>query len=99
MTTLIEGSDRAIGVSCGMSGSDVAGFEFANSLVRVNEGGNVIVTMRSSDIKQGAESVMAQTAAETLRVRSSDVSVISEDTGRILFDGGIHYPFFGSSSQ
>jgi putative selenate reductase molybdopterin-binding subunit len=81
---------EAIGVACGMKGSGVAGFEFANATARLNEDGTVTVAIGAADIGQGAESAMAQIAAQASGVSFKDIKVISADTERSPFDMGTY---------
>ena len=79
-----------VGVACGMKGSGVAGFELATSMAKLNEDGSVIVTMGAADIGQGAESAIAQIAAQAIGVNLDDIEVIAADTDRTLFDMGTY---------
>jgi len=81
---------KAVGMACGMKGSGVAGFEFANATARLNEDGTITVSIGASDIGQGAESAMAQIAAEASGISFKDVHVISADTERAPFDMGTY---------
>ncbi|MDY6986372.1 MAG: molybdopterin cofactor-binding domain-containing protein [Candidatus Thermoplasmatota archaeon] len=81
---------EAIGVACGMKGSGVAGFEFANATARLNEDGTITVSIGAADIGQGAESAMAQIAAQASGISFKDIKVISADTERSPFDMGTY---------
>jgi CO/xanthine dehydrogenase Mo-binding subunit/aerobic-type carbon monoxide dehydrogenase small subunit (CoxS/CutS family) len=85
-----EGMTRGMGVACAMKGSGVAGFELASSLAKLNEDGTVVVTMGASDIGQGAESAIAQIAAQAIGVDLDDIRVVAADTERTLFDMGTY---------
>jgi len=81
---------KAIGVACGMKGSGVGGFEFANATAKLNEDGSVTVAIGAADIGQGAESAMAQIAAQASGISFKDINVISADTERSPFDMGTY---------
>jgi putative selenate reductase molybdopterin-binding subunit len=81
---------KAIGVACGMKGSGVGGFEFANATAKLNEDGSVTVAVGAADIGQGAESAMAQIAAQASGISFKDINVISADTERSPFDMGTY---------
>ncbi len=85
-----KGEGGIIGVACGMKGSGVAGFEFANATAKLNEDGSVTVAIGAADIGQGAESAMAQIAAQASGISFRDIRVTSADTERVPFDMGTY---------
>ncbi len=60
------------------------------AIVKINDFGHVTVITGSTDIGQGAETVIAQIAAEELGVRTEDVTVINSDTAIKPWDVGAH---------
>jgi xanthine dehydrogenase molybdenum-binding subunit len=60
------------------------------AIVKIDDYGHVTLITGSTDIGQGAETVMAQIAAEELGVRAEDVTVINSDTAIKPWDVGVH---------
>lgn len=81
---------KGVGVACAMMHSGVPGSDQASSLAILHDDGTITVTIGSSDIGQGIESIMTQIAAEALGAKFEDVRVISADTDRTLFDKGTY---------
>jgi CO/xanthine dehydrogenase Mo-binding subunit len=83
---------RGIGISCGLhvSGNRVvapAG-DGASAQVRIHEDGTVHVATSEGDIGQGANTVFAQIAAETLGIPYEDVYIDNLDTDVTYFGTG-----------
>lgn len=83
-------SNRGIGIACGgfPSGARIAGYTASGSYIQVKEDGGVTVMTGSSDIGQGAVTIVAQIAAEELGLSPSDITVISADTETTPIDTG-----------
>lgn len=68
------------GIGFGCSASDAGAFPISTAQVRIQADGSVIVLSGSTEMGQGSRSVLAQIAAEELRVSLDVVSVVQSDT-------------------
>jgi CO/xanthine dehydrogenase Mo-binding subunit len=68
------------GVGFGCSASDAGAYPISTAQVRIQVDGSVIVLSGSTEMGQGSRSVLAQIAAEELRVDLDVVSVVQSDT-------------------
>ncbi len=68
------------GIGFGCSASDAGAFPISTAQVRIQADGSVIVLSGSTEMGQGSRSVLAQIAAEELRVGLDVVSVVQSDT-------------------
>ena len=59
---------RGVGVACSMQGSGIAGVDWAAALLKLNEDGSFNLQVGAADLGTGADTVLAQIAAETLGV-------------------------------
>lgn len=60
------------------------------TIVKVDDFGNVDVITGSTDIGQGADTVIAQMVAEEIGVRPEDINIIDRDTDVCPWDVGVH---------
>jgi xanthine dehydrogenase molybdenum-binding subunit len=60
------------------------------AIVKVDDFGHVSLITGSTDIGQGADTILAQITAEELGVRTEDVTVINNDTAVKPWDVGVH---------
>jgi xanthine dehydrogenase molybdenum-binding subunit len=60
------------------------------AIVKMDDFGQVTLITGSTDIGQGADTVLAQITAEELGVRTEDVTVINNDTAIKPWDVGVH---------
>lgn len=81
---------RACGVALTMQKSGVAGAELGAAHIKMNEDGSFILQTGAVDIGPGADTAMAQIAAEVLGVRPEDVLVQPSDTDISPFDYGAY---------
>jgi putative selenate reductase molybdopterin-binding subunit len=81
---------RGVGVACSMQGSGIAGIDWASALIRLNEDGSFHLLAGASDVGAGADTVLAQIAAETLGVSLDKITVTSGDTDFTPFDVGAY---------
>jgi len=61
---------------------------YSTAIIKLAEGGKVLLTTGASDIGQGAETVLAMIAAEELGVALEDIKVVSADTELAPLDAG-----------
>ena len=81
---------RGIGMSCSMQGSGIAGIDWASAFLKLNEDGSFNLQVGASDVGAGADTVLAQIAAETLGVSLGKIVVCSADTDFTPFDVGAY---------
>jgi putative selenate reductase molybdopterin-binding subunit len=81
---------RGVGMACSMQGSGIAGIDWASALLKMNEDGSFNLQVGASDVGAGADTVLAQIAAETLGVTTDKMIVCSSDTDFTPFDVGAY---------
>lgn len=81
---------RACGVALTAQKSGVAGDELGAAHIKMNEDGSFVLQTGAVDIGPGADTAMAQIAAEVLGVRPEDVLVQPSDTDISPFDYGAY---------
>ena len=81
---------RGVGVACSMQGSGIAGIDWASAVIKLNEDGSFHLLVGASDVGAGADTVLAQIAAETLGVSLDKITVTSGDTDITPFDVGAY---------
>jgi CO/xanthine dehydrogenase Mo-binding subunit len=81
---------RACGVALTAQKSGVAGDELGAAHIKMNEDGSFILQTGAVDIGPGADTAMAQIAAEVLGARPEDVLVQPSDTDVSPFDYGAY---------
>lgn len=81
---------RACGVALTAQKSGVAGDELGAAHIKMNEDGSFILQTGAVDIGPGADTAMAQIAAEVLGVRPENVLVQPSDTDVSPFDYGAY---------
>lgn len=79
-TKAYQGKGIAIGIKSGIHGST------SHALVRLHSDGSVTVCAGTTDMGQGARTVLAQIAAEKLGLGCEAISVILGDTGAVPYD-------------
>jgi putative selenate reductase molybdopterin-binding subunit len=81
---------RGVGVACSMQGSGIAGVDWAAALLKLNEDGSFNLQVGAADLGTGADTVLAQIAAETLGITLDKLIVCSGDTDFTPFDVGAY---------
>jgi putative selenate reductase molybdopterin-binding subunit len=81
---------RGVGVAASMQGSGIAGVDWASALLKMSEDGSFHLMAGASDVGAGADTVLAQIAAETLGVTLDKITVTSGDTDFTPFDVGAY---------
>ncbi len=81
---------RGIGIGCGvhLSGARLMGHSASTAEIRVQEDGSVQLTTGSTDVGQGADTVLSMIAAEVLGIEVDDVSFARVDTELTPVDPG-----------
>jgi putative selenate reductase molybdopterin-binding subunit len=81
---------RGVGMACTMQGSGIAGIDWASAFLKMNEDGSFFLQSGASDVGGGADTVLAQIAAETLGVSLDKIVITSGDTDITPFDVGAY---------
>jgi len=81
---------RGVGVACSMQGSGIAGVDWASVFIKMNEDGSFQVQTGAADVGAGADTALAQIAAETLGVTLDKINICSGDTDFTPFDVGAY---------
>jgi putative selenate reductase molybdopterin-binding subunit len=81
---------RGVGMACTMQGSGIAGIDWASAFLKMNEDGSFFLQTGAADVGGGADTVLAQIAAETLGVSLDKIVITSGDTDTTPFDVGAY---------
>jgi len=81
---------RGLGIAIGMQGSALSHIDMGSATLKINDDGSFNLLLGATDLGTGSDTVMAQIAAETLGVATSDIVVYSSDTDVTPFDKGAY---------
>jgi putative selenate reductase molybdopterin-binding subunit len=81
---------KGIGMAVCMHGSGIAGLDMGAASIKLNDDGSFNLLFGATDLGTGADTVLAQIAAETLGVPLEDVIVYAADTDMTPFDTGAY---------
>ena len=81
---------RGLGMAVAMHGTAIAGLDMGAASLKLNDDGSFNLQVGATDIGTGADTVLAQIAAETLGVPLKDIIVYSSDTDFTPFDTGAY---------
>jgi putative selenate reductase molybdopterin-binding subunit len=81
---------HGVGMACLMQGSSVPEIDMASAGIKINEDGSFNLNVGATDLGTGSDTVLAQIAAETLRVGVEKMIVYSSDTDLTPFDVGAY---------
>ena len=81
---------RGIGMAVCMHGSGIAGLDMGAASLKMNDDGSFNLLIGATDLGTGADTVLAQIAAETLDVPLEDILVYAADTDMTPFDTGAY---------
>ncbi|MBN1266653.1 MAG: molybdopterin-dependent oxidoreductase [Anaerolineales bacterium] len=81
---------RGIGIAIGMQGSALSHIDMGSATLKINDDGSFNLLIGATDLGTGSDTVMAQIAAETLGISTSDIVVYSSDTDVTPFDKGAY---------
>jgi putative selenate reductase molybdopterin-binding subunit len=81
---------KGIGVAIAMHGTGIAGLDMGAASIKLNDDGSFNLLFGATDLGTGADTVLAQIAAETLGVPLEDVVVYAADTDFTPFDTGAY---------
>jgi putative selenate reductase molybdopterin-binding subunit len=81
---------KGIGMAVAMHGSGIAGLDMGAASIKLNDDGSFNLLFGATDLGTGADTVLAQIAAETLGVPLNDILVYAADTDMTPFDTGAY---------
>jgi putative selenate reductase molybdopterin-binding subunit len=84
------GTVRGVGGAIAMQGSAIPGVDMGGAMIKLNDDGSFNLLVGATDLGTGADTVMAQIAAEVLGCQTEDVLVYPSDTDLTPFDTGAY---------
>jgi putative selenate reductase molybdopterin-binding subunit len=81
---------KGIGMAVAMHGTGIAGLDMGAASIKFNDDGSFNLLFGATDLGTGADTVLAQIAAETLGVPLNDILVYASDTDMTPFDTGAY---------
>jgi putative selenate reductase molybdopterin-binding subunit len=81
---------RGIGFAMCMHGSAIPGLDMGAASIKINDDGSFNLLIGATDLGTGADTILAQIAAEVLGVPIEDVIVYAADTDMTPFDVGAY---------
>ena len=81
---------RGLGFAMCMHGSAIAGLDMGGASLKINDDGSFNLLIGATDLGTGADTILAQIAAEVLGVRTEDIIVYAADTDMTPFDVGAY---------
>ncbi|HYF80189.1 MAG TPA: molybdopterin cofactor-binding domain-containing protein [Symbiobacteriaceae bacterium] len=81
---------RGVGGAIAMQGSAIPGVDMGGAIIKLNDDGSFNLLVGATDLGTGADTVMAQIAAEVLGCRAEDILVYPSDTDLTPFDTGAY---------
>ena len=81
---------RGLGFAMCMHGSAISGLDMGGASIKINDDGSFNLLMGATDLGTGADTILAQIAAEVLGVPTADVIVYAADTDMTPFDVGAY---------
>lgn len=81
---------RGIGLAAAMQGAGIPFMDMASASIKINDDGSFNLLVGAADLGTGADTVLAQIAAEVLGVPVDDIVVYSSDTDLTPFDVGAY---------
>ena len=81
---------RGLGFAMCMHGSAISGLDMGGASIKINDDGSFNLLIGATDLGTGADTILAQMAAEVLGVPTEDVVVYAADTDMTPFDVGAY---------
>ena len=81
---------RGIGMSIMMHGTAIAGIDMGAASMKINDDGSFNLNIGATDLGTGSDTILAQMAAEVLKIPVSKIVVYSSDTDFTPFDVGAY---------
>lgn len=85
-----EDKVKGVGLAVAMQGSGIPLIDMAAASMKMNENGSFNLHIGATDIGTGSDTVLAQIAAEVLKVPIEKIVVLSSDTDLTPFDVGAY---------
>jgi putative selenate reductase molybdopterin-binding subunit len=81
---------RGLGFAMCMHGSAISGLDMGGASIKINDDGSFNLLIGATDLGTGADTILAQMAAEVLGVSTTDIVVYAADTDMTPFDVGAY---------
>jgi putative selenate reductase molybdopterin-binding subunit len=81
---------RGLGFAMCMHGSAISGLDMGGASIKINDDGSFNLLFGATDLGTGADTILAQMAAEVLGVPTEDIVVYAADTDMTPFDVGAY---------
>ncbi len=81
---------RGLGFAMCMHGSAISGLDMGGASLKINDDGSFNLLIGATDLGTGADTILAQMAAEVLGVSTADIIVYAADTDMTPFDVGAY---------
>ncbi len=81
---------RGLGFAMCMHGSAISGLDMGGASLKINDDGSFNLLVGATDLGTGADTILAQIAAEVLGVATEDIVVYAADTDMTPFDVGAY---------
>ncbi len=81
---------RGVGLAISMQGSAIPLIDMGSATMKMNEDGSFNLHVGATDIGTGSDTILAQIAAEVLRIPVERIIVLSSDTDLTPFDTGAY---------
>jgi putative selenate reductase molybdopterin-binding subunit len=81
---------RGLGFAMCMHGSAISGLDMGGASIKINDDGSFNLLMGATDLGTGADTILAQMAAEVLGVPTEEIIVYAADTDMTPFDVGAY---------
>ncbi len=87
-----SGEDRVkgVGMAVAMQGSGIPKIDMGSASMKMNEDGSFNLLVGATDLGTGSDTILAQIAAEVLRIPVEKIIVLSSDTDLTPFDVGAY---------
>lgn len=79
---------RSVGIAMAMQGSGISNIDVGSATIRLSDGGFYTLMIGAADMGTGADTVLAQIAAERLECSVDDIVVHGVDTDQSPYDSG-----------
>ena len=81
---------RGLGFAMCMHGSAISGLDMGGASIKINDDGSFNLLIGATDLGTGADTILAQIAAEVLGVPTEEIIVYAADTDTTPFDVGAY---------
>lgn len=85
-----NGTVRGVGAAICMQGSGIPKIDMGGASLKLNEDGSFNLAIGATDLGTGSDTILAQIAAEALKLPPEKIEVLSSDTDLTPFDVGAY---------